>query len=184
MKTKHILQLSGMLMAALTVTSFAEEQDKVTNTDAAPITWTAGGKPSEGMDVLFVQNAAKVSLKDGKLVLSNVEPSTVCFTDRPARLAGYMPTEAFIPLWKNGKDSFLKNPPNANLSVFKDGEVSDFVVVLSNPTYDGDTMTYDVKVLEGDPAIEGGACSLFIDVIGMPRTPYSYAGAARRAWRR
>jgi hypothetical protein len=31
---------------------------------------------------------------------------------------------------------------------------------------------------------KGGACALFIDIIGMPRTPYSYAGAARRGFRR
>jgi hypothetical protein len=182
MKSRHLVQLTCILATSLTTISRAE--DEAANTAAAPITWTAGGKPSEGMDVLFVQNASEVSLKDGKLILSDVQPSTVCFTDRPARLAGSMPTAAFIPLWNTGKDSFLKDPPNANLSVFKDGEVSDLVVELSNPTYDGDTLTYDVKVLEGDPAIEGGACSLFIDVIGMPRTPYSYAGAARRAWRR
>jgi len=182
MKLTHSIQFTGILISAFALPVFAE--DEGANAAKSPITWIAGGKPSEGMDVLFVQNAAAVSLKDGKLVMRDVEPSTVCFTDRPNRLAGYMPTEAFIPLWKTGKDSFLKDPPNGNLSVFKGAEVTDLVVELSNPTYDGSTLTYDVKVLEGDPSVEGGSCSLFIDVIGMPRTPYSYAGAARRAWRR
>jgi hypothetical protein len=31
---------------------------------------------------------------------------------------------------------------------------------------------------------QSGACSLVIDIIGMPLTPVSYAGAARRAYRR
>jgi len=40
---------------------------------------------------------------------------TVCFTDRPARLAGQMQTSSFVPLWSKGKDSFLKDilmPPS------------------------------------------------------------------------
>jgi len=31
---------------------------------------------------------------------------------------------------------------------------------------------------------KGGAASLFIDIIGMPLTPLSYAGVARRSYRR
>jgi hypothetical protein len=50
---------------------------------------------------------------------------TVCFTDRPARLAGHMPTSKFVPLWSQGKDSFLKDNPNATLSVFHGDKVSD-----------------------------------------------------------
>jgi hypothetical protein len=40
------------------------------------------------------------------------------------------------------------------------------------------------KVLEGTLLAQGGACALFIDIIGMPRTPFSFAGAARRGFRR
>jgi hypothetical protein len=72
------------------------------------ITWTATGKQSEkNVDVLFVQNAKNVSFSEGKLVLRGVNPVTVCFTDRPARLAGHMQTSNFVPLWSQGKDSFL-----------------------------------------------------------------------------
>ncbi len=39
----------------------------------------------------------------------------------------------------SGDHSFVKNPPNATLSVFaKDGSVKDDVVVLKNPKPDGD----------------------------------------------
>jgi hypothetical protein len=40
--------------------------------------------------------------------------------------------------------------------------------------------------LEGAVALtaRGGECALFIDIIGCPRTPFSYAGAARRFYRR
>src|SRR5438552_5037026 len=148
------------------------------------ITWTAAGKQSKKVDVLFVQNAKNVSFNKGKLVLRGVNPVTVCFTDRPARMAGHMQTSKLIPLWSQGKDSFLKDNPNATLSVFRGDNVSDLVVELSNPQLSGNDLTYDARLLEGTPPANGGACALFIDVIGMPATPMSYAGAARRAWRR
>jgi hypothetical protein len=62
--------------------------------------------------------------------------------------------------------------------------VSDLVVELSNPQLSGDDLTYDARLLEGTPPANGGACALFIDIIGMPRTPVSYAGVARRSFRR
>ena len=151
----------------------------------ALIVWKAAGKQSKGeVDVLFVQNAKNVSFDNGKVTLRGVDPVTVCFTDRPARMAGHMQTSKFIPLWSQGKDSFLKDNPNATLSVFGGDNVSDLVVELSNPQLSGNDLTYDARILEGTPPAQGGACALFIDVIGMPATPMSYAGAARRAWRR
>jgi hypothetical protein len=148
------------------------------------ITWTATGKQSGKVDVLFVQNAKNVTFNNGKLVLQGVNPVTVCFTDRPARLAGHMQTSRFVPLWSQGKDSFLKDNPNATLSVFGGDNVSDLVVELSNPQLSGGDLTYDARILEGTPPANAGPCALFIDIIGMPATPMSYAGAARRAWRR
>ena len=85
---------------------------------------------------------------------------------------------------ESGKDSFLRDNPNATLSVFHGDKVSDLVVELSNPQLSGNDLSYDVKVLEGTLLEKAGACALFIDIIGMPRTPYSFAGAARRGFRR
>jgi hypothetical protein len=148
------------------------------------ITWTATGAQSKNVDVLFVQNAKSMSFSEGKLVLRGVNPVTVCFTDRPARMAGHMQTSKFVPLWSQGKDSFLKDNPNATLSVFSGDNVADLVVELSNPQLSGSDLTYDARILEGTPPVNGGACSLFIDIIGMPATPVSYAGVARRSFRR
>ena len=87
-----------------------------------------------------------------------------------------------IAEWGSGDDSFAKNPPNATLSVFsKDGSgVRDAVVVLKTPKLEGDRLTFDVQVLEGDLAGADGPVSVFIDIIGMPWTPLSFAGVARR----
>jgi len=133
--------------------------------------------------LLFVQNADGASLENGKLTLKGISPTTIFFSDRPQRITGHMSTEEFVPFWSKGKDSFLADPPNANLSVFSDDKVSDVVVVLRDPKLAGKDFSYDVSVLEGKLPEKGGACSLFIDVIGMPLTPVSYAGAARRAYR-
>ena len=174
--------LAGISIANLS-TTYAQSSAETINKDAL-ITWTATGKQSGNVDVLFVQNAKGVTFKEGKLVLQGVNPVTVCFTDRPARMAGHMQTSKFVPLWSKGKDSFLKDNPNATLSVFSDDNVSDLVVELSNPQLSGNDLTYDARILEGAQPANGGACALFIDIIGMPATPMSYAGAARRAWRR
>jgi hypothetical protein len=147
---------------------------------------TSASADTQQADFLFVQNAASMSYAGGKLTLKGVSPVTVFFSDRPERIAGNMPTSAWVPFWSDGKDSFAKDNPNANLSVLeKDRFNADIVVTLSNPVLKGDELSYDVKILEGTMPASGGPASLFIDIIGMPRTPVSYAGVARRtAYRR
>jgi hypothetical protein len=187
MKINKLILICGAFAGIIIANPFTTYSASPTPAPSASpvITWTATGKQSEkNVDVLFVQNAKNVSFSEGKLVLRGVNPVTVCFTDRPARLAGHMQTNNFVPLWSQGKDSFLKDNPNATLSIFSGDNVSDLVVELSNPQLSGDNLTYDARILEGTPPTNGGACALFIDVIGMPATPMSYAGAARRAWRR
>ena len=46
-------------------------------------------------------------------------------------------------------------------------------------SFDGDKLTFDVDVLERLGGADGPA-SIFIDIIGRPLTPFSFAGAARR----
>jgi hypothetical protein len=183
--TKLILifgALAGIIISNPFI-AYAESPTPAPSTNPL-ITWTATGKQSGKVDVLFVQNAKNVTFNNGKLVLEGVNPVTVCFSDRPARLAGHMQTSRFIPLWSQGKDSFLKDNPNATLSIFSGDNVADLVVELSNPRLAGNNLTYDARILEGTPPANGGACALFIDIIGMPATPVSYAGVARRSFRR
>jgi len=132
--------LPGTIIAS-PFTTYAESPSPARSTNPL-ITWTAGGKQSNNVDVLFVQNAKNVNLSNGKLVLRGVNPLTMCFTDRPARMAGHMQTSRFVPLRSQGKDSFLKDNPNATLSVFSGDNVSDLVVELSNPQLSGDNLTY------------------------------------------
>jgi len=135
-------------------------------------------------DFLFVQNAKSISFAHGKLTLQGVSPATVMFADRPERIAGHMATARFVPFWSEGKDSFLADPPNATLSFLEDESLADAVVELQDPVLSGDDLSYRAKILEGKIPASAGLASLFIDIIGMPLTPLSFAGARRRVWRR
>ena len=49
----------------------------------------------------------------------------------------------------------------------------------------GDSLIYTVKVLQGEmPPPKAADVSVFVDIIGMPLTPVSYAGVVRRSYRR
>jgi hypothetical protein len=145
------------------------------------------GKSSVKVDMvpsLFVMNARGASLQGKTLALAGVSPTSIVFADRPVRAAGHLPTEALLEEWTTG--DFAKDAPNATVSVLsKDGSSAhDVVVELKSPHLDGVLLTFDVRVLEGDLAGADGPASVFVDIIGMPFTPLSFAGVARRTARR
>lgn len=131
---------------------------------------------------LIVLNSRSATLQGDSLVLTGVMPNSIIFADRPVRAAGHQLTADIIADWGTGKDSFASDPPNATVSAFnaKDGSVKDAVVVLKNPKLDGDKLVFAVQTLEGDLTGADGAASIFIDIIGRPFTPLSFAGVARR----
>ncbi|HSE89886.1 MAG TPA: SHOCT domain-containing protein [Candidatus Binatia bacterium] len=153
-----------------------------------PVASLAQGAPQEKqqtVQLLFVQNSTGVVIdKTGRvLTLKGLSPTTLYFSDRPVRLAGHYRTAEYLKFWKDGPDSFLKDPPNATLSVFEKGkdDLVDVVVTLRNPRLKGNELSYDIKVIDGKLPRAGGPATLFIDIIGMPWTPFSFAGMARRA---
>ena len=133
---------------------------------------------------LFVMNARGAGLQGQTLTLAGVSPTSIVFADRPVRAAGHVPTEALLEEWTLG--DFAKDAPNATVSVLsKDGaSARDVVVELRNPRLEGDRLTFDVRVLEGDLAGAEGPAAVVVDIIGMPLTPLSFAGVARRSARR
>src|ERR1700757_2881103 len=157
-----------------------------TPTPAAPSA-SLPGKSSVKVDMvpsLFVMNARGASLQGQTLTLAGVSPTSIVFADRPVRAAGHLPTEALLEEWTTG--DFAKDAPNATVSVLsKDGlSAHDVVVELRTPHLEGDRLAFDVRVLEGDLAGADGPAAVFIDIIGMPWTPLSFAGVARRTARR
>lgn len=141
---------------------------------------------SDRADFLFVQTAKSMSYDSAtkKLTLVGVSPVTLFFSDRPNRIAGNMTTDGFIPFWSTGKDSFLSDPPNADLSILEGNTLRQVVVVLKDPVLNDDNLSYTIEVVDGDIPANGNNISVFIDIIGMPVTPVSYAGVARRTYTR
>jgi hypothetical protein len=74
-----------------------------------------------------------------------------------------METRSFVDQWSKGKDSFNTDPPNAVLSVLGDDGAGDSVVELSNPQINGYQISYQVKLLNGEPPKQFNTASLFID---------------------
>src|SRR5215510_15194027 len=131
-------------------------------------------------DFLFVQTAKAMAFdkSTNKLTLDSISSTTLFFSDRPERIAGNMKTSAFVPFWSTGKNSFLSDPPNADLSIVNGHALHQTVAVLQSPSLQGDNLIYKVRVLQGGMPPTGNDVSMFIDVIGMPLTPLSFAGVA------
>jgi len=151
------LALAGLVFAALP----AAAEDAISHPAKKPI----GPTKNEMVASLAVLNAKGASLQGDKLTLTGVSPNSIVFADRPVHAAGHVLTSHFIREWDEGADSFAKTPPNATISVFStDGSaVKDAVVVLKSPKLQGDTLTFNVSVLEGDLGGATGAAALFID---------------------
>jgi hypothetical protein len=134
---------------------------------------------------LLVMSARGARLEGNTLTLEGISPQSIVFADRPVRAAGHALTKHLLEEWAPG-GSFAKDPPNATVSVLsKEGEsVRDVVVEMTSPRLDGDQLSFNVRVLEGDLVGGDGPASVFIDIIGMPFTPMSIAGVARRTARR
>jgi hypothetical protein len=182
MRLSHSIYLI-IIAASLSVPSLACAQaPPTTGTGVSPT-----GKSAVKVDMvpsLFVMSARGAGLQGQTLTLAGVSPTSIVFADRPVRAAGHLPTEALLDEWTSG--DFAKDAPNATVSVLsKDGATAhDVVVELRSPHLEGDKLTFDVRVLEGDLAGADGPTSVFVDIIGMPLTPLSFAGVARRTARR
>ena len=173
-------------LAAALAAAFCLASPALAQTAAEPASAGAEGSATPTADFLFVQTSGGMaySADQNRLTLDHVSPVTLFFTDRPERIAGNMSTSAFVPFWSEGSDSFLSDPPNADLSILEDGTLHQVVVELHDPVLEGDQLHYTVEILSGDMPELADNASLFIDIIGMPLTPVSFAGVDRRAYRR
>jgi hypothetical protein len=190
MSVTKLKQIAGMLAVttALCGAEPALAQNSPSSSAGKTIGATSAAK-SEVVPSLIVLNSRGATLQGDVLTLTGVTPNSIVFADRPVRAAGHAMTADIIAEWGTSASgaqtadnaSFAKDPPNATVSVFsKDGSVKDAVVVLKSPKLDGEKLTFNVQVLEGDINGADGAASIFIDIIGRPFTPMSFAGVARR----
>jgi len=136
-----------------------------------PLQKAIGQAKPEIVPSLIVMNARGASLQGGKLTLTGVAPNSIVFADRPVRAAGHSLTTDLLEEWSPSNDSdesFTRDPPNATISVFStDGsKIRDAVVVLKTAKLEGERLTFDVDVLEGELAGGDGPAALFIDRFG------------------
>ena len=165
--------LAALASGALLATSaLAQTPPAATPAAPAPAAPKVIGQPQQPRLVpsMIVLNAKSAKLGGGKLVLEGVAPNAIIFADRPVRSAGHALTAHLLEEWTlNAPDSFARTPPNATVSVLSKGKgVVDAVVVLKAPKLEGDKLTFDVDVLEGDLAGGDGAVSVFTDLVNLP----------------
>ena len=192
MKPLNILAGLAMAAALLGLSLPAGAQAPAAPATGAPPTAPQAPKtigrpqPPQIVPSMIVLNARGAKLEGQKLTLDGISPNAIIFADRPVRSAGHALTAHLLEEWSsNAPDSFAKTPPNATVSVFNKAKagVVDAVVVLKSPKLEGDRLTFDVDVLEGDLAGGDGAVSVFMDIINLPiarRTSHRgawYAGA-------
>ena len=157
---------------------------------AAPATASVQGQPKvvgaarhpRLIPSMFVLNARSAKLQDNKLILEGIAPSVIVFADRPVRSAGHAMLAHVLEEWTaKAPNSFAKDPPNATVSVLNKEKASvvDAVVTLKSPKLEGDKLTFDVDVLEGNLAGADGGASVFMDLINLPVPRYS---SHRAAW--
>ena len=128
----------------------------------------AGGSQAQ---LMFVQTAEdlRVDAARSTLRLVKVNAQTLYFSDRPQRIAGNLKMADYLKTWKEGRDSFNADPPNATLSVYEPGRADPTLVVvtLMKPVVDGADLLYAYKLVEGRMPANGGATSVFIDWYGV-----------------
>ena len=164
---------TGFMIIALLLCGAAPALAQTTSSapQHVPLEKTIGQAGPEIVPSLIVINARGASLQGGKLTLTGVAPNSIIFADRPVRAAGHSLTTHLLEEWSPNNDSdesFTKDPPNATISVFsQDGsKIRDAVVVLKTAKLEGDRLTFDVDVLEGELTGGDGPAALFIDRFG------------------
>ena len=123
-------------------------------------------------DLLVVSSAtgALVSNENGDaaLVLADVDPQTLWFTDRPQRLAGVMPTAALVTSWPG---YFASSAPNAAFTFRSGAQASTpaapIPVELGVPEDRDGSLSFPLTVLDGASLPQAGTSiegvHLFID---------------------
>jgi hypothetical protein len=129
----------------------------------------AGG--GSQVQLMYVQSAEdlRVDAARSTLRLVKVNPQTLYFSDRPERIAGNLKMADYLKTWKDGRDNFGADPPNATLSVYEPGRAEQTLVVVTimKPVVDGADLLYTYKLVEGTMPANGGETSLFIDWYGV-----------------
>ena len=177
-----LTSLAGTLLAGCGEESDSQQAQSGVSDEMVP------EKPADDglVELLFVQEAGGVRFADGKLTLTDLNPQTLFFADRPDDIAGFLTYREYVDLVYAGPDNFEEEPPNATLLTVDGDTMNETVLELSaKPEMEGEDMVFSsVKLILGEPPAEGDRAVLFIDTVGRPMSPGSVAGVHRRHRRR
>ncbi len=122
----------------------------------SPANAAAADKPSW----LFVMTGEVEMASQTKLAI-RPDPTVIAFSDRPERLVRAITVGTFIEkVWDAGKDSFVKDPPNA--AIVTDGKKI-AIEELKSVARSGDTVVFLTKTLAGPPPEAGKRVAVVID---------------------
>ena len=159
MKQKNNFRFHFLVLLATLLVLFGYNIDaaKAAETDAA-----GAQQGKQQVNWLFVMTGTSGSF-DGKTITLHNVPPTLMFSDRPYRIFGHMDTAKLIKEVSTGPDSFAEDPPNAVLSTFGGNLPTTATVVLYKPTLTENTLSFPVKVSEGNIPRTFEGATLFID---------------------
>lgn len=109
----------------------------------------------------FVLSGDTGALKDGKITLNGL-PIVTFYSLGTKRGDGHFFVKSFVEVWNNNAKIFENDPPNGTLSVLSDKGSSGAVVELSEPAATLNSITFNVRVLEGGLPEEFGSYTLFL----------------------
>ncbi len=130
----------------------------VTSSVAQVFTNNESQKPA----YLFVLSGNSGKMDGDTLTIKGM-PNVVYFSDRPSRIAGHKSVSDFVELWNKSSDSFKADPPNATLSILDSDTAKNIVVELMSAEAKDDSVTFKVRVLQGEAPKTFSNSSLFID---------------------
>ena len=120
--------------------------------------------PKEKESWLFVIHSRNAQISEKQLVLQDVDPSVLAFTDRPIRKTAMLEYADFVANWPLAFD--YKNP-NATVSYFdKEGNYHGDVVELIDPKVVGETIVFGIKAIDNatiETKKDLGETAVFID---------------------
>lgn len=192
-----IAPLAGLLLAASCLPAFAQSAPApaapapaapAAAAPAAPVKpgMTQAGTParpevqiSRPIEMILTQQAANMTFDGKTLTLSGVPPITNFRVDRPERIGGSMTTEQFVKLWNATVQVFKNDPPNAALTIL--GPTPTQVIVeVGSVTQNGNTLTFNASLLDGDIPSSGGPVNLVTAPIIY--SPLNHTGTFLKCW--
>lgn len=108
--------------------------------------------------------SSNAGIFDGKTLILKDVPHALLFSERPNRIAKHEQLSTFVEGWNKGSDSFKTDPPNATLSIYSETQNKNTVVELTDPQATGNTIRFQVKIIEGNLPKSFEGSSLFIDM--------------------